>query len=785
MTGLVVPPIRLRELGLACILLALAASVGPSTLHAAEDEPKILMMERRPFDRVILNAANKNTVIEVELLDLPKRQVPSPKPTSGVLQINKTSNPSVLFQIQWSQIDQVLLFEQMVLDEAKQLTRDGNLLDASRCLMFLHKYYPNLRGLDRVSEQFLLREAVVANKEKQYEESLAILLALYDQNPNYPGLANAVMKVSNSVIQALWSQNDFNAARGMLQMLKQSFPKLKLTNVTGWEQRFNQGALRYLEAAKQALDNGEYDQARTAIRNAIDIVPGAPGTGEILEEIDLKAPRTIIAVHQQVAEISPGQPLLFAETRVSQLVAPQLIEMVDFGSEGGIYRSRWADLEADDSGMQFDIAFTREALNQGFSPERLALNLLAAADPQSSQFATDFADAFANVAISDGQLTTVSWQHPHVRPEALLRTRVAEAVPGTESPGVYVASADPDLPRDMHYDLPLAGENANRARRVIERTFTSSDDAILALRTGEIDAVARLAPWEADQLKSDRNVIVGTYRLPTVHVLRMNFANPLLKRREFRRSLCYGINRQEIVDKVLLAGTNRPGFRVLSGPLPAGVSYTDPIAYAYNQQLAPRAYDPRLSSVLATVSRNALVKPEEQEEEEDSKPKEEPKSEIIPLKLAHPPNQAARTCCQMIQLQLTAVGTPVELVELPQVVGEIPAGIDLIYAELYVREPLVDSRDLLGPDGLAGICSASMTMTLEKVDKSKNWSDVTERLQEVHQIAHDDLPVIPLWQTIDRFAHRNTLSGVGEQPVSLYQNVREWRSSLTTGRRSR
>lgn len=786
---------RMTKLGLA--LLAVAVSLSGTALQAAEDEPQLLVMERRPFDRVVLNAANKNAAIEVELLDLPGRRVPNPKPTSGLLQVNKTSNPSIKFQIQWSQIDKVLLYERMILDEAIQLTRDGKLLEASRCLMFLHKYYPDMEGLDRVSEQFLLREAVIANRENKHEESLAILLALYDMNPDYSGLANAVMKVSNSVIKSLWDQREFDSARSVLEVLKQSFPKLKLTNVTGWEQRFGQGAGRFLETAKRALADGEYDQARTAIRNAIDILPAAPGAMELLAEIDRRAPRTIIAVHQLVGEISSTHPLLLAESRISQLVAPQLIDMVDFGSEGGIYRSRWAALESDDSGMQFDISFSPEALNQGFSPERLALSLLTASDPRSSQYATDFADAFDHVAISDGQVTSVSWQRPHIRPEALLRMRVAEVVSSSRAPGVFVASPNPDLPSDMHYDLPLTSGDSNRPRRIIERTFESSDDAILALRTGEINAVDRVAPWEADLLKNDRNVEVGTYRLPTVHVLRMNFNNPLLKRREFRRSLCYGIDRQRIVDEVLLAGSNRPGFRVLSGPLPAGASYTDPIAYAYNQQLPPRPYDPRLSSVLSTVARNALVKPKEKgseasddtdnedsaDAEEDQNEAEEPNKELPPLKLAHPPNDAARTCCQMIQLQLTAVGIPIELVELPQISGNLPEGIDLIYTELYVREPLVDARQLLGPDGLAGICSSSMTMTLDRVDKSKNWSDATERLQEVHQIAHDDLPVIPLWQTIDQFAYLNTLRGIGEEPVSLYQNVSQWRSAPPGGRR--
>jgi hypothetical protein len=34
--------------------------------------------------------------------------------------------------------------------------------------------------------------------------------------------------------------------------------------------------------------------------------------------------------------------------------------------------------------------------------------------------------------------------------------------------------------------------------------------------------------------------------------------------------------------------------------------------------------------------------------------------------------------------------------------------------------------------------------------------------------------VVPLWQLTDHFAYQRTLTGVGMEPVSLYQNVETW-----------
>jgi hypothetical protein len=34
--------------------------------------------------------------------------------------------------------------------------------------------------------------------------------------------------------------------------------------------------------------------------------------------------------------------------------------------------------------------------------------------------------------------------------------------------------------------------------------------------------------------------------------------------------------------------------------------------------------------------------------------------------------------------------------------------------------------------------------------------------------------VIPLWQTVNYFAYRKSIAGIGENPVVLYQDVEKW-----------
>jgi hypothetical protein len=100
---------------------------------------------------------------------------------------------------------------------------------------------------------------------------------------------------------------------------------------------------------------------------------------------------------------------------------------------------------------------------------------------------------------------------------------------------------------------------------------------------------------------------------------------------------------------------------------------------------------------------------------------------------------------------------------------------DLRYAEIAVWEPLTDCQTLLGPSGLAGNSdNAYLQSALRALDVASNWNDVRVRLADVHEIASHELPLIPLWQTVNYFAYRESLEGIGESPVALYQNVEAW-----------
>ena len=132
------------------------------------------MFERPPFDRIVLDAQNDHAKIDVVLLEFPKRQVPNPQPSSGSLEVRRLSQPSIRYEVLWSSIAEVQLYEQLILAEALELTKAGKSLAAFRSLQFLHEHYPDLDGLALASEQYVKREALDQFSASQFDESVPL-----------------------------------------------------------------------------------------------------------------------------------------------------------------------------------------------------------------------------------------------------------------------------------------------------------------------------------------------------------------------------------------------------------------------------------------------------------------------------------------------------------------------------------------------------------------------------------------------------------------------------------
>jgi peptide/nickel transport system substrate-binding protein len=448
----------------------------------------------------------------------------------------------------------------------------------------------------------------------------------------------------------------------------------------------------------------------------------------------------------------------------------------DFGAEGGVYSSPYGEWVADEMGTRLSLKL-KDAGRSTSTPtaEYLSRYLLNMADPTQPQYQPDFAALVAGVTTAGSEWVHLDWSRPFVRPEALLQVPIFKpsttgdtATPSQSPYGARFAMVDSE-PGSTAFNAVSTDSNARHwMRTLVEQSYPNDDAAIAALLHGEVDVIDRVPPWQIERLRKAKGIHVDSYRLPTVHVLIPNPAHPLPAQRELRRAICYGIQRDRIIQQVMLGGGSLPGYQVVSGPFPLGLSFSDPLRYAYNNQLEPRPFEPRLAAVLATVAWSRVLDPKGKGNVELAEPPT--------LVLAHPADPVARIACETIRLQLGRAGIPIELVEFTSddlLNGHVE--YDLRYAELAVWEPVVDARTLLGPKGLAGnIGGPYLYGALRQLDEATTWKDVRSRLSEIHDIVYHDLPVIPLWQTVNYFAYRSSVRGISASPITLYQDVDKW-----------
>ncbi len=519
---------------------------------------------------------------------------------------------------------------------------------------------------------------------------------------------------------------------------------------------------------------------------------------------------------------APGSLQSWAARRSSRLIYRTLMEFQGPGSDGGKYLCPMGEMEVEELGLRLHFELKR-GLRWSNGPGTLSgydlsRRLLAMADPGDPAYRIQWAEIFAGVSVDRVYGVEIDLRRPHVRPEALLQCVVAPSrepdsdlgqatngpyvldypcgagVPPAllragETPALLRAGVPPALLRAGETPAPqkmqatrgalLAGEavyTANAAyfaarpsqpKEIVERYFPSASDGIKALRRGQIDVLDRVNPWEIGKLAAIPGVVVEPYAVPLVHCLVPNLERPLVSSRTFRRALVYGIHRKAILD-AMTGGKQQPGFQLASGPFSPGVSRDDPLDYAYDHSIDPRPYDPRLAIGLAKVAFRELA--------EAKKKQGQTLKKMPSLVLAYPADAIARLAAGAIKKHLALVGIPVNLEELPAgVPARLNDKIDLLYAELAMWEPVVDARRLLDRDGLAGSCSPYMSLALKQLEQAADWPAVGLKLRQIHQLAHSEVAVVPLWQLTDFFAYRRRLSGVGPRPVTLYQRVESWK----------
>jgi hypothetical protein len=786
------------------------AAKDPSAKEPAVEAPLPVkrFYEQEQYDLITLDAANNNSVLKVMPLQLPDRKLPDPSKRIGRLKVRLFDQREEEYEVMWRNIVQVELFEELVLREAEkivlraaQVGRGGNHAESQKqfdeaydFFRWLLTYHPAVTGLEKGIQDYLYLnagtlfligaqyetdaasasdEAQTARLKKQafdkFAQALAVLEELVGQNPLYAygSAANTAVAALERVADRLigWYARDGNfvAVRRLIVRLQKDH-RNKLAVARTWQDRLIAAATAKRDAAKEHLQAKRFAEAHEASREMLKIWPQVEGGRDLVLELSREYPLIVVSVAQPALALDPVSMENFAARRGGHLVYPTLSEFQERGPEGGRYASPFGTMQQSDDRMQLIFDLQSDNTDVPFTGYDLSRNLLAKTDPYGSRYDPAWSSLMSALEVEDVMRVRVSLRHPHVLPQAILRTRFHL---GDQVASRYSMERLSDT--EARY-APVAGmPNAGQARPlIIERFHEQPRAAIEDLRKGKIDMIDRLLPADAQRLRQEPGIQVGMYGFPTLFVLAANTEHPYLANRTFRRALVYGINREVILNQGLLNGQRVEGSRVISAPLPAGIGANDPSAYAYDEQIKPYPYDPVMAAILVALASQQLGAIADQ--------REEPMPELGELVLAHPFGELHRFIARQIQMQWQVFDIQSKLRELPPGETRVADGqYDLLLMEIHMLEPLVDLPRLLGERGVVPSDDPYVNLSLRRLYESENWKVARGNLHELHRMLHNDATLIPLWQMMEYFAYHDGLQGLRQGPVFFYQDAERWR----------
>jgi tetratricopeptide (TPR) repeat protein len=757
-------PARTAVFIAACALLSgsllLAQDAGEESI-GAEAKP---LIDRAPFDIIVLTATAGGH--QVPIAPLENRNI-NPRPSDATkLQVVLLSHEDRRYEIAWRDIERVDLYEQMIYDEAVKKMGEKDFIGAFQNLSFLMRNYPRMPNLEKLQRDFMFQSATTLFNEGKLLQTMSTLEELKRLAPSFntATVNTGLSRVADAIIRQHIENDDLLSAQQVLGRLERQHGD-DLPAVSKWKGELKKMADSRREDAVALMEQGNYREARKAAVAALSIFPDAEGGQALLEEITRRHPMLRVGVMQRAGELDPSSLLNWPARRTGSLVQRPLFEFLQTGTEGGRYGFALGTYRQSDDRQQLMLTLEPEAIGI-MPPTALAQQLLLRATPGHPAYDASWGAIVKSVSVPGAAQVLVELQRPNVLPHALLQYTLRDPEGNELLPGVYQPGSADDV--ENSYLIRERTEGALQPVEIVERFYADPKEAFNDLLRGEIDVLDQLYPADARRLATSNKVRVGSYALPTVHMLVPISDNPYLAKDKYRRALLYATNRKGILEGELLGGADVRDGRIISGPFPLGIDGNDPLSYAYNTSVEPVKYDPQLAKLLLV-----MVDEEFQSAQTKFQTPVPPKKT---LRLAVPDYELARVAAQALIQQWMIVGVQAEMVVLPP--GQDLSSIsdcDLVYATASIWEPATDIERLLGGGSLAASDNPFIVRGLSRLRSARNWREVRDALQDLHRLVRYHLPILPLWQVTDRFAYSSKLEGLQSGSINLYQNVAEWR----------
>jgi tetratricopeptide (TPR) repeat protein len=757
------------RLAITCCVLACAAS-SSSLAQEAKARFESSILDDEPFDFITLTSEWKSAEFRV----FPGTEIPKAPEPDTEIEVKLFIYPDRVYKIYWKDIANFERYESLLLSEAKRLLSERQFAPAFEHLSFIRSSYPATPGLDALREEFLLTSALESIRAGSLAQALTILeefARAFPESQRTPQVKAKISELAGQMIEKFFNEKQLGTARLMLSRLQKDYSDPPLPVISIWQKKFIDYADTYRQKALQLKAAGNFPDARTAAAQMLSIAPDIEGGQSLMRDLILAYPMVRIGVFQKADRDDVTELSDWPVRRTGSLVSQPLFEFRNSGPEGGTYKHSLGSFVHSDDRTELMLKITNAGQQGVPTAYELSQWMLERADIHDPGYKASWSAILKQVHVEGSESLTAQLHRPHVLPHAFLQWPMEELKSNLfKSSSFYRRGDDRSGNRSSFRWAKDVAPVEGQPVEIVEQLYSDPRAALADLVKGEVEVIDRLFPADALQLKGQRDIKIESYALPMVHMLVPISQHPFLKDRDFRRALMYATNRQAILDGEILGGVSRDDTRLISGPFPVGSDENDPLAYAYNKEISPIPFDPKLAQLLVLLTKQKLTTM--------AKKANQPPPELTKLLVGVPDYEAARVAGAAFVQQWAVAGIQAEIVPLATTRRDsIKEPIDLLYLSAALWEPATDAERLFGEGGIAATDNVFIVQVLTNLRTANNWREVRQFCQDLHTLIAAHLPVLPLWQVGESFAYRNMMQGIPKRPVTLYQDVQKWRMS--------
>ena len=674
--------------------------------------------------------------------------------------------------IDYRLIDRIIYHEDKLLRWVRQYGSEGKFREAFDLLFQLKRRVPDWPGVEDQHDKLIQIEAQHNLREGRMETALAMYIELYNRNPKFPGLADELGGVVNQLIDESLQQEEYRRARFYLQRLQTYFPNHPL--VSQWQSRFSNAAQKTIDEALNEFTSKNFQSALQLIETAADIWPNADRLNDTHRRIADRWQQVNVGVLQFSDDHNNYPFPSEAEERIRNLVEAKLFEAQnaqEVALYGSPYLSNWVPTH-----LGKKLTFDLRSQFQSWEPyqpltsfdvydainRRLDLN-----SPEADERLRSY---IRDVVIKSPSRFEIIFDKVPLRPEALLSFPVKHRVPNPNSESDSNLAVSDVFIDPSRFELTDSTENTRTYTRstpepdnqtlyhvatVKEIKYENMESAVRGLVRGEVSMIPSVRGELAMLLRDDGRFFVQQRSLPETFVLQFNPNCEMLKNRELRRAIAYGIDRDKILAEEILHTDNPDLGRPISAPFPTQNQAYDPLS-----ELRP--YDLTLAFSLVQAAKGNL------------------KEKFGPLKLACVPDADIRRAAQKMVDEWARIGLQIELLD-ENAETSVESGWDLVLRKTRMSEPIVQlwpfmtMKEEARAEDLVDLPSW-LRQQLIDLETAGDLRTATRALHMLHHQLQANVEMIPLWEINDFVVLRKTITNFPPSPVYPYQAIEQWSS---------